>query len=175
MQILEEFLENTSAGQALQRAQASPDGGRGVLSKLVNNITASGSFLFGALNAVNQMAFQGASAPASSLPSGRCSRSAGGCLWAVCCRWASGAFSGEPGISRHALPPRVFALPRALHAPHGLCDAGKGCKTLPVGAYRGGPAGEAVFLPDGALYPCRKPLHTLPRGLSPFQQHDEGL
>lgn len=59
MQILEEFLENTSAGQALQRAQASPDGGRGVLSKLVNNITASGSFLFGALNAVNQMAFQG--------------------------------------------------------------------------------------------------------------------
>lgn len=58
-QILEEFLENTPAGQALEKAQASPGQGRGVLSRLVNDITASGSFLFGALNAVNQMAFQG--------------------------------------------------------------------------------------------------------------------
>ena len=127
-----------------------------------------------ALNAVNQMAFQGRVSAGAVTPSAPCSHSAGGCLWVGCFQWASGAFSGEQGAPRHALPLRVFLAYRAPHKAHGTCGAGAGCGAVPVGAHDCGPTGKAVFLRHGALYPSRKPALRPAGSVSALAQADEG-
>ena len=97
----------------------------------------------------------------------------GVCGWGAS-RGRAALFSGEQGVPRHALPPRLSALPRAPHKAHGICDAGAGCKAVPVGAHDCGPAGKAVCLCHGALYSCRKPRCALRGSVSAFSPHDEG-
>ena len=141
--IFEKHIRRAGAGK---RCRPARPGQRRAELGLANDITASGSFLFGALNAVNQMAFQGAR---ERRRSHRLRRPAH-ILLVGACGW--GASVGE---RRFFLESRVYRgtrfhcvflpLPRAPHKAHGTCGAGAGCKAVPVGAHDCGPAGKSCI------------------------------